>query len=130
MPCVSTDVLRRNVTRQLEHVQALQARGLPPVACVFTRLEGAPPEPGYRSRFSPLAGQEGWVPETVMTDAAFHPSLNVCEPYSCTSHWSTHGGNHVTVHCGYPRRLDPFVGVAELLSATAPDAEKPICEGI
>lgn len=129
MPHVSTDALRRSVTRHLEHVQALQTRGLPPVTCILVRVEGPPPEPGYQPRFSPLPHHGGWPNETVMTDAAFHPSLSVRDPYTYNSHWSTHGG-HVTVHCGYPLNFDPFVGADLLDAALSPDARMPLLEAI
>lgn len=110
---VSTDVLRRNVARHLEYVRTIQSRGLPPVMCVFARLEGPPPETGYRPQFSPLPYHEGWATETVTTDALFHPSHHVAEPYSYSSHWTGDGGSHVAVFCGGPRRAHPFDSQAD-----------------
>ena len=122
---MSTDVLRRNIARELEHLLALQSRGLPPVTCVFSRLEGEAPDRNHRPRFSPLPYHEAMPYVTVITDAAFHPSLGVTGPFLHKSHLAGHGGNHFTLYAGVPQRSDPFADLPrpspETLSPTNRD---------
>ncbi len=61
---------------------------------------------------------EGMSFVTVMTDAAFHPSLGVTDPYLCRSCLAAHGGNHVTVYSGVPRSSDPFADLPRPSQAT------------
>src|SRR5437762_1197055 len=105
---MSTDVLRRNVSRQLDYVQTLQGRGLPPVACALARLEGEPPGAGYRPRFAPISGQGRPPFEAVMADALFHPSLGVVEPSEVALHLGAHSGPYVTLFFELSRRSDPL----------------------
>lgn len=103
---MSTDVLRRHISRHLDQLATLQSRGLPPLTCGFSRLEGSPPGRGYRPRYyGGLSG--GWDAEAVMTDALFHPSMRVVAPHVVSSHWGT-GGNHATLFFPGTFTSDPW----------------------
>ncbi|MBN9521015.1 hypothetical protein J0H58_21270 [bacterium] len=102
---MSTDLIRRAISRELDSVRVLQARGLPPVACAMAWVEGTPP-PVYTPRFSPLAHAVDPT-EAVMTDALFHPCLGAAPPYLKSFHWGS-GGSYATLYSGLADRFDPW----------------------
>src|SRR5262245_35877024 len=95
---MSTDVLRRNITRHLEYLRSLLGRGLPSITCAFARLEGEDV-----ARHTPMPSGT-WRGEPVMRDAVFHPSNRVSHPYTWASHTSSTGPGFV--HLLYPMPLD------------------------
>ncbi len=67
-----------------------------------------------------------------MTDAVFHPSLQVTDPYVYASHWTGHGGNHVTVFTSAPRPFASFeaVNCPPLNATSLVDQRNPVSEAI
>lgn len=128
---MSTDVLRRNVARELDRLHEHQRRGLTPVMCVYARVEGEPPDNSYRPRFSPLPYLAAAPVETVLTDAVFHPSIGLTRPPIVNTQWSV-GGTHVTAYSGYPQSGNSFQMLS--LFGQPPvhpiDSETPVSEAI
>ncbi len=115
---MSTDDLRRHLTRDLDFLRALQSRGLPPVSCVMAWLDGDPPPPDYTLRH-PHPLPVCTPSEAVTADALFHPRHHITEPYRVATHIGT-GGQYVTVLTTTPT-LDPMAEWQQLPTAAPHD---------